>query len=371
MPANGADPSRSRPRRRWWRWALANLVVVLVILEIGLRLGFGAVFPPRFFEPHPDFGHFHVPGRTGHQHTREYDSYVAINAKGLRDQDYAYAKPAGTFRILILGDSFVEGLQVEHAETFEAQLETALSARSGGPVEVINGGVSRYGTDNALLFLEGEGLKYRPDLVIYALYPNDVTDNITNDLFRLENGVLAQEPINVPVTDHIRAALYDYSYLYRVVLAISIRVMQQTDDTLIETGWGRVLPIYRASLRPREESAWQLTAALLARMQADVTQNGAALLIVYLPEIFQSEDRLWAEVEQSGEALDRDAPQTQLAQIIPPGAQFLDLTPGFQAAAQTEALYYDVDGHFNPAGHTLAARLIQAALADRALVPGP
>lgn len=364
------------PKKRFsWRRLLllivVNIIFAALILEIGLRLALGDVFPPRFFEADAVMGHFHRPGKGGWQHTSEYDTYIAINAQGLRDDEYPYAKPAGVFRILILGDSFVEGFQVAQDATFEARLEQQLNAAgTAPPIEVINGGVSRYGTDNALLFLENEGLRYAPDLVIYAFYPNDVTDNIEKTLFELgDDGALIQHPGKVTFVEQLRGFFYDVSFLYRFGLGVSIQMQQQADDTLIDTAWGRVLPIYRAELLPREANAWTLTAALLERMQASTSAAGADLVIVSLPEIYQSEDALWAQVEQTDEVLRRDAPSADLSARVPDGAYYLDLLPVFQARAQTETLYYPVDGHFNETGHQFAADEIEAYLKAQELIP--
>ena len=37
---------------------------------------------------------------------------ITINSKGLRDKEYSYSKPDGTFRILIIFDSMTTGLTV-------------------------------------------------------------------------------------------------------------------------------------------------------------------------------------------------------------------------------------------------------------------
>lgn len=333
--------------------AAGSLLFVILLLEIGLRIAVGRVFPPRFFEPHPDFGHFHRPNVEGWQRTGEYESYVAINAKGLRDRDFPYEKPEGTYRILVLGDSFTEGLQVDIEKTFPKQLETLLNEQAASPVEVINAGVSRYGTDRALLFLEEEGLKYHPDLIIYALYPNDITDNVESGLFRIENGRLVQHSVEISTWEQVRGFLYDTSYLYRIGLATYLILRQQNDPTLIETEWGLVLPIYRADLQPREIRAWELSAALLNRLAENPN-----VMVVYLPEIFQTENDLWAKVENSEETLVRDAPNMKLAEIMPANLTFIDLSPEFREVGQDTSLYYVSDGHFNAAGHALTARLL-------------
>lgn len=98
---------------------------------------------------------------------------IHYNSKGLRDHEYGYEKPAGTFRILILGDSWAEDmgsyLDNLHAKILEKKLNSA-----GSPVkfEVINAG--HYAFDNAqeLMFFELEGKKYSPDIV-FVFYSGD------------------------------------------------------------------------------------------------------------------------------------------------------------------------------------------------------
>jgi lysophospholipase L1-like esterase len=356
----------------WYRRLLLSVVSVLITLiavEIGLRIGIGAVFPNRFFEPHEQFGHFHVPGRTGWQHTAEYNSYIVINSKGLRDRERPYAKPDGTFRILMVGDSFVEGIQVDQDQTLPAQLEALLNRQSGTPIEVINAGVSRYATDNVLLFLESEGLRYQPDLVIYAFFPNDVVEIQENNLFELVDGQPIQHRVSISLVDRARLFLYDYSYLYRFARGLSIRMQHESDTTLIRTELGKIHPTYRAELRPEEAYAWDLIACLLERMVSITTESGAKFVVVSLPEDFQSEDRLWERVEQSDEPLLRDAPNRMLAKAVPEGIPYFDLLPDFRVAAQAQTLYYPMDHHFNPAGQALAAELIASFLVAENLVP--
>jgi lysophospholipase L1-like esterase len=346
------------PRKAKWFDFVIILVGTVFILEIAFRIFFGHLYPTRFFEPHDTFGHFHVPGRQGWQYSPEYTTYTAINSNGLRDVEYSYEKKDGVYRILIIGDSFAEGLQVNMDQTFAKVLEKELNDAETPTVEVINAGVSRYGTDNSLLFLEKEGLRYQPDLVIYAFYPNDVTDNIEKGFFSVVDGNLEYQPVRISLIDRIRGPIYDISYIYRVGLSVSLVLNQRADPTLISTDWGLVLPIYREELQPREENAWQLTGALLIEMRDVVNSSGAKLMVVYLPESFQISDRQWSQVEHSQENLERYAPQQRLSQEIPNGIMYLDLTPGFQTNKLTEELYYQNDLHFNPQGHALAGQLI-------------
>src|SRR5262249_30743398 len=86
--------------------------------------------------------------------------------------------PGGRFRILVLGDSYTEGLQVD--APFPRLLEERLNAGAGeaSRFEVLNAGVSGWSTDNELLYFDEDGWKYRADLVLLVFNTgNDVLEN--------------------------------------------------------------------------------------------------------------------------------------------------------------------------------------------------
>ena len=109
-----------------------GLLTALLVIEFGVRL-VGVVPPadplPMLWGPHPYLGWFHVPNHGGlwYSEYREFETEVHINARGLRDREIGYDKPPGVYRILILGDSFAEALQVPLEVTFAKQLEALLS----------------------------------------------------------------------------------------------------------------------------------------------------------------------------------------------------------------------------------------------------
>lgn len=160
------------------------LLLTLIIGEGWVRLFHRAppVTAPGFFWRTPDAttGWALEPGATGRwfNPSYEYDVPIVVNERGLRSpQEIDYAKPAGVYRILVLGDSYVEALQMPLAESFPQQLSAQLQAW-GAAVEVINAGVSGWGTDQQLLWLREEGLKYHPDLILLAFFPgNDFMNN--------------------------------------------------------------------------------------------------------------------------------------------------------------------------------------------------
>jgi hypothetical protein len=106
------------PRKR----ALRKIAPAL--LRAGLRPLDERNIPARDWLFVPDLLHHRLlsgfalaPGVEG-QYQREGTSYVRINSDGLRDREHPKAKPAGTFRIAVLGDSFTEAMHVPMEQTF-------------------------------------------------------------------------------------------------------------------------------------------------------------------------------------------------------------------------------------------------------------
>jgi tetratricopeptide (TPR) repeat protein len=109
-------------------------------------------------------------------------TYERTNAHGQRDRDRTVQKPDGVRRILLLGDSVVEGHGLRESETLSRQLETLYADES---TEVLNFGVSAYCTRAEVELLETKGLQFNPDVVVLVFVENDF-DNFNREAFPLE-----------------------------------------------------------------------------------------------------------------------------------------------------------------------------------------
>ena len=167
----------SARRFRWRVWvaaALFTFALTFAAAELTLR-ALGVSYPV-FWTVDPHLGLVLRPDTAG-WFRDEGGAYVTINAHGMRDRPRETAKAPGVYRIAVLGDSFIEALQVPLEKTFCAQLEARLS-RPGHPVEVLNFGCSGYGTAQELLTLRHRVRAFAPDLVLLALLTgNDLADN--------------------------------------------------------------------------------------------------------------------------------------------------------------------------------------------------
>ena len=97
-----------------------------------------------------------------------------INSKGLRDYEHSYEKQENTLRILIMGDSVTMGYAVDFNDTYPKQLEKLLKNN----VEVLNFGIMGYNTWHEFELLKEEGIKYKPDMIIFGYVLNDLERDI-------------------------------------------------------------------------------------------------------------------------------------------------------------------------------------------------
>ncbi len=102
-----------------------------------------------------------------------------INSKGFRDKEYNYTKPNGTYRIVLLGDSYVFGANVQDNETFDYFFEK--EANKYRKIESLNLGVWGYDTQMEVKRLKDLGLKFHPDMVMLFYFQNDFQSTIVND----------------------------------------------------------------------------------------------------------------------------------------------------------------------------------------------
>lgn len=164
--------------------ALGSIILALLLMEGSVRL---LDLPPRPLEPLPipsyrlsddpaiiyEYRPNYIPA--DEPYDRLHAGYT-INSQGFRDYEYEEAKPAGTYRIIMLGDSTTAGNGIANLEdTYPKQLEHQLNATAAPNqrYEVLNMAVGGYQTMQAVATLRAKGLKYHPDMVCLLMCLND------------------------------------------------------------------------------------------------------------------------------------------------------------------------------------------------------
>lgn len=305
---NSASASTTRRRRRKIIPILvlgfASLAAILAC-EAALRL-------TRFSYPvitrsDPDMGYAFVPNLRFEHRTEGY-SVVDINRFGFRDPDWSIDKPENTYRIAVVGDSFIAALEVAKEKRLTDLLAKQLTDSetfAGRQVEVMNFGQPGFGTAQELQVLRHRVLQFKPDMVLLAVFTGN---DIRNNLFELE-----QEPIvpyftlsdgNLQLDESFRQqrrgkvitlvkAMAPYSRLvqlaYRFVHAMESSPAEEADarQAMLRAEFGFIDPatetaIYAEPQTDAWRQAWDLTESLISQFQEDVVQTGATFGLITL-----------------------------------------------------------------------------------------
>lgn len=374
----------------------ASLILTLGLLEVVARiLHFGS---GGFWEPHPLYGWRNVPNAVGWESCYgECAVKVRINSLGLRDEEVTYAKPDGTSRVLLLGDSMTAGMQVELADTFGERLEQAL-LEGDGMWEVVNAAVNGFGTDNTLIYFDLEGRKFEPDIVLLGVY---LANDVYNNDYLLEvrysgsghkphytlsdDGELVLHNFPVESADGLTVRMGSFLKRYFQLPRFFAQVLKLR---------GQVPEILRPILRPftgergaREqdtpsapitqgdicdqeyspevEQAWKITKALLLELKRQVETSGAELIVLVIPASPQ------VIPPQDGRDWYCDQANEELAGFLrDEGFVWLDLLHTFREHMLEggPSLYYTRDFHMNAAGHALAGERLREFFQSEVLI---
>ena len=263
------------------------------------------------------------------------------NSRGLRgEREYEYQKPAGTRRILAVGDSFTFGDQVSDNETYVSLVEQLLPQ-----TEVLNLGVHGYGHDQMLIYLREEGLRYRPDIVLIGFLRTDMLRNLVRfrdfakPQFTLTNGQLALLNSPVPRPESVLNA--EFSRLKGLdLLAIT---------------YARA----RSLLGLRYREAEELTVSILDEMLRSIRAAGATPIFAFFPE--RPDVTLAPEDKSPGESF-------LLAFCATRGVRCLSMRPAFHAETdRLESLF--TGSHWSAAGHQIAAQQLRTYLLQNGFAP--
>ncbi len=285
---------------------LLSLLTAFAIAEVAMRaLGIGW---PLFTQADEWTGFALRPGAAGWVRD-EGEAYVKINSAGMRDREHAKEKkPIGKIRVAILGDSYAEARQVPMEDAFPSVIERNLAqcgGRDGQEVEVLNFGVSGFGTAQQLLQLQSRVWDYRPDVVLLAFTTGN---DVRNNSFALE-----KNPDKPYMKIQSGSLVADFSFrdrpFFKKQMSVSSKAAQWiVSHSRVAQLLNRVRTVWRSAPgkkpsapavatgeaglddaiylepppTPEWAEAWSLTEAILTRMSKDVQEHGAKFLVVTL-----------------------------------------------------------------------------------------
>ncbi|MDM8521402.1 hypothetical protein QUF64_15250 [Anaerolineales bacterium HSG6] len=383
---------------------LFGVVGALALLEVGARL-LGPPFPiaaEAMHQCHADTGWLGEPNFTATIDWYGYEHQISLNDQGMHDTNHPLKKDDDIFRIMLIGDSFVEAAQVNEAETSHAVLESRLNAMSEQRFEVINAGALAWGPQQALAYFRTQGHHYQPDLIIVMWVPaNDLLNVLPDHVFTAQ-GVNCYAPYFAICNDQFDAKvwrsvpglppiaeqcgwgqkllraglskLYRNSYLFQrigPIFATHHLVYQQhfapwlaaeQDDPMLQYAYNVTFNIYRQLVDEAAHQQTQTVFAIVPFNQAVYTDSSAE----YATQVKQQQPDL---AEADSTLPNRYFMAHMDSQNLPVYDLHADFVTHLQQTSQD--LHWTEDFHWNVAGNRLVGERLADWLVAQELVPSP
>jgi hypothetical protein len=366
---------------------LLTVVICLLAFEAWLRFFFPQLLNPKtiYMDPGYVIRAPHAEVRWVDSWHGEFDMTTAMNSQGFIDRDYEIINHSQR-RIVVLGDSFIEGGTAQFEHTHHYLLEQKLKLIDQRYV-VLNAGRGGAGTSNEYLYLKNDFLKYKPEMVILYMYHNDLDDNYFRNAFSIINGTLVRKPITeYSLITKFRIYMSERSQVYSFIAFTTThtglveRFLQRIgvhEESAYKQKYTSDIP-FVSILRKNETSYLESlneTFPILQEMRNLVTENNATFVIVYIPSIeYQLDDARFARQQQkygtnfSASDLDKLKFNRDLSAFCDrENIPLIDLTPFF-AQNDPPSLYFPIDPHWNDNGQALSATYVYEQLVDRHLL---
>jgi len=305
---------------------------------------------------------------------------VKLNSLGFHDRDHPVERPTpATYRILVLGDSYVAAWEVPVADTFHKLLEARLAAEDPlrrASYQVIAFGQGRTAQETEIEWLRKYGTLYQPDMVLLLFFcgndfmENDATtfaaasrfgrhyiNEVAPRKIRLYEKLLLfpRSRLNGLLAD--AAAEYYAEHLDRFVPGVSREDLEDPE-----------IGIYRNPLPPEWPEAFDRTRQLLNLMRRQTEAMHARFVLAALsgPQSMGevAERELWAEA--SDPHFDYQRPERWIREWAEhAGVPLVELGPPLAKIGRRE-VFWKHDQHLNPRGHAVVADLLYPAIVEEA-----
>lgn len=371
---------------------LAGTLLGIVGGEAGARL-VGFHFHPHmrnrvhFAEPDRKLGWRNRAGASGPYGGNEFETRVTINDAGQRGPRHPLKRTPGIARVAILGDSQAWGDGVGDDETFAALLDRSADGR----VEVLDFACPGYGTDQELLLFDDEVVRWKPDVVVIAVFVgNDPKDNLSDGNWQYPkprfdvspSGELVLRGTPIEPRPLVQAGIAVYRWAMRRSALLNA-FAEATNGTAPPSGHRLpehptiYNPVYGEVPDAKSRRGLDVTVRLLRELVAHVRTSGARPVVVLLPELWQVDVAVrprW-RADLSARHADWRRPQRWIRHALrAEGVETIDLLPALARAARDSAdggphVFLRQWRHLDRRGHAVVARRLGASLGIPARFP--
>jgi hypothetical protein len=358
----------------FWLFSL-ELVVLICLAVFGLEFFFKLtkVGEQEFLQPDSVFGAVHIPNKIVTWRMEGY-SHDRLSPQGLRDVPHSKNKTQGVTRVVLLGDSATEGMQVPLESTYGRVLERQLNvsadqAKSKKRFEVINFGCSGYSTGQQVLQYEQQIRQYHPDIVILMYNRGDNVENVfvpgpagsipPRPYFKIDcDGKIATDMSVMQMNEEKLRPNQLLSFLRcnsRIFGVFSQQNLMLSINEPFYRKLGRFfskLEMSRSPIKTNKfvkpsyplQDPWLVTTKLFERLRKDVKDDGADFILLLFPNgiqdtEYQAQERAFAKLSE-GERF-----------------HLISLSPVFSKVPDMRSLFLQY--HLSRQGHFVVASLVR------------
>ncbi len=360
---------------------LIAMLICLILLELVSRI---VIRDHNYTEFDPELGSRHIPYDSAWHCTNEFCHKHTINNAGFLDDDFSEEK-GDEFRIFIFGDSFIAAEQVASEDAMHMLLESTLQEKNENIV-VYNFGHSGFSTDQYYLSLKKYGERYKPDLVLFAIFTaNDLhgmnmkfSGNICKPFFELEGNTVKQVERTCRASSFFESIkkVLKHSRFVEFVFEKGLLIRNKF---LVSQGEEGVPTAYLVYDPDNEEyqNSFKVHDALLLAAEQYSESLGASFAVVTLPSKEQVNPAIWDQLKEkypplAEEGVDPTYPTKRIDQFCKAAdISCLHLLEPFKSEFEKNGndLYFWHDGHWNEEGNRLATELIDNFLNEQLLIP--
>jgi hypothetical protein len=320
-----------------------------------------------------DYHHGFVPNSAGSELFGPYLTPYFVNSLGMRDAEIRAVSPERPpgGRVLLLGDSYIDGVGVEFSQTVAGQVKAILAAPG---MEILNGGVASYSPTlmaaRLKSWVEKDGLEF--EIAVVFIDISDLDNELRLHLDSAGNFLKEDNPAFLSELEKCKEAVWVRSWMEAhveknfVLLGAAFRNLR-----LLYEGWGSPgsdtpyvfsdWPAYRGPLEPWIQDGIRRQRQAMDHILGLCKKQGARLVVVVYP---------WLEQINRGQLEDRHTRSWEEwaeRNQVP----FLSLYPDFIERRKSIADYTlsASDGHWNARGSRLVAERLVKFLSERGLLP--
>jgi len=270
----------------WWRNLLVGLVrwtvAAALVLAIGEFVARAVVTTPSNQQFDPELGWTYIPNSTIFS-SREGGAHLAVNRLGANDEEFV---PKGNReRLLFLGDSITEALQVPRHQNFTSVLEQLQP-----DVDAINMGRSAMGPVHYPVMVKRHKAEIEPAQVIVVLSPGDLLDTLQPSVVLSPHRDEQKQTIGLApaMNDRIKEKLAPVLRRSALATHLARRLKPVLTQSVKEAlCWIRDCPPVDASetLDQTYAEHHQVEAARRLRLALEAIQKQTTVTVVYVPAL--------------------------------------------------------------------------------------